>query len=169
MKLEHLFTKTIHVKNTFGDDPVSEVQIKLCYKSFQPNLLSLVCSPHSGISWPLENVEYVWTAIRGNWQLTMHKLVCGIPKPSLWKACCQIEYLCILQISGRVFWKKFPLSVDLHYRPDVMWISMWIPMLKITLEREISGCEWDQEEHNKTVDGNPKRFLCRLFWKVVHS
>jgi transposase len=73
-KLGHLSAETIPmIKKAFGDDSISEAQIKLWYRRFKDGRESAESDQRSGkpsTSRTLENVESVRAAINENWRLT---------------------------------------------------------------------------------------------------
>ena len=74
----HLSVETIRmIKKAFGDDSMSEAQIKLWYQHFNECWKSVESDPHSGRpakSRTPENVERVQAAINKNRQLTVQEL-----------------------------------------------------------------------------------------------
>ena len=67
VKLEHSSTETIQmIQKAFGDDAMSEAQIKMWHKCFKDGRDSVESDPHSGrpaTSRTLENVERSWATI----------------------------------------------------------------------------------------------------------
>ncbi|XP_042211468.1 protein GVQW3-like, partial [Homarus americanus] len=88
-KLEHSFAETIRmIKKAFGDDSMSEAQIKLWYKRFKDGRESVASDPRSGspsTSRTPENIERVRAAINENRRLTVRELEedLGIPRTSV--------------------------------------------------------------------------------------
>ncbi|XP_042243425.1 protein GVQW3-like [Homarus americanus] len=87
-KLEHSSAETIRMmKKAFGDDSMSEAQIKLWYKRFKDGRESVESDPRSGkpsTSRTTENVERVRVAINENRRLTVRELEdLGLPRTSV--------------------------------------------------------------------------------------
>lgn len=88
-KLKHSSAGTIWIiQKSFGDDSVSEAQIKLRYSCFTDGRESVESDPRPGrpsTSRTPENVECVWAAINENRRLTVRELEegQGIPRTSV--------------------------------------------------------------------------------------
>ena len=74
----HSSAETIRIiKKAFGDDSMTEAQIKLWYRCFKDGQETTDSDPHSGrssTSRTLKNVECVWAAIKENQRLTVREL-----------------------------------------------------------------------------------------------